>query len=73
MVRLELPPRAIATRYRLMTCEAGCGPVGLELVWRVPKEGTTMATIWMDSAQRRQVQTILDAAAEQEQGSSEES
>jgi hypothetical protein len=66
MAPLELPPRAVATRYRLVSCEAGCGPTGLELVWRVPKEGTTMATIWLEPAQRNRVQTILDAAAEEE-------
>ncbi len=68
MVRLELPPRAVATRYRLMNCEAGCGPTGLELVWRVPKEGTAMATIWLDLAQRNRLQAMLDAVAEEEEG-----
>jgi hypothetical protein len=67
MVGLELPPRAVGTRYRLMNCEAGCGPTGLELVWRVPKEGTAMATIWLDPAQRTRLQAMLDAVVEEEE------
>jgi hypothetical protein len=69
MLQVDLPPRAVALRYRLMNCEAGCGPTGLELVWRVPREGTSMATVWLERAQRNQLLEMLDKERVNDEGS----
>jgi hypothetical protein len=55
-------PRAVAPRYRLLSCESGCGPTGLELAWRIPKKGIASTVTWLDAAQRSAVVAILDAA-----------
>jgi hypothetical protein len=61
MVGQSMEPRAVAPRYRVLTCESGCGPTGLELAWRLPKHGIASTVTWLDSAQRGAVLAILDA------------
>ncbi len=68
MMRVDLPPRALAPRYRLVNCEAGCGPTGLELVWRVPKEGTSMAIIWLEPIERNRILEMLDKERMKDEG-----
>lgn len=62
-------PSDIPLDYRLLHCQSGCGPTGLELSW---KGGTGPAgaisaghcTVWLSPDQRRELLTALDSAAE---------
>jgi len=53
---LALPEDARAPRYRLVTCQGGCGPTGFELSW----SGTGSTRAWLDHAARNRIVEILD-------------
>lgn len=53
----HVPP---AARYRVLTCESGCGPMGLELSWRSPRRERERELAWLDESQRLAVLRVLD-------------
>jgi hypothetical protein len=51
---------ARSPRFRLSTCQGGCGPTRCELSWEEPDGGVSLACVWLDAASRNQVAAILD-------------
>jgi hypothetical protein len=47
-------------RYRLSTCQGGCGPTRLELSWEEADGAVDLVRLWLDPAARNQVAAILD-------------
>ncbi len=47
-------------RYRLSTCQGGCGPTRCELSWEGTDGAVSLVRVWLDPAGRNQVATILD-------------
>jgi len=61
-VGLSLQAKVTAARYRLLGCDSGCGPTGLELIWREKKTDHDSSLVWLTADQRNAVTTILDDA-----------
>jgi hypothetical protein len=57
---LESSPTAKRIRYRFVTCQSGCGPIGFELSWKERRRGITSVQAWLDTAKRDQVNGVLD-------------
>lgn len=59
---LEVPvPEGVRTgRYRLVGCNAGCSPTGLELRWDVESSSPRPVHLWLDVERSHQVVAILD-------------
>jgi hypothetical protein len=53
-------------RYRLSTCQSGCGPTRCELSWEEAGGAVDLARVWLDAGQRNQVAAILDGLADQD-------
>ncbi len=49
-------------RYRLSTCQSGCGPTRCELSWEEAGGAVDLVRLWLDAGQRNQVTAILDDA-----------
>ena len=47
-------------RYRLSTCQSGCGPTRCELSWEEAGGAVDLVRLWLDAGQRNQVTAILD-------------
>ncbi len=61
----DLPP---AARYRVLTCNSGCGPMGLELSWRNARHDRESELAWLDESQRLAVLQVLDENRQEEPG-----
>lgn len=53
-----------SARYRLSSCQGGCGPTRLELSWEEANGAVDLARVWLDPATRNQVAAILDGLAD---------
>jgi hypothetical protein len=62
LFQLSLPERVKRLRYRLLSCEGGCEPLGLELHWRRRGADGRSATLWLTDHGRDEVQRVLDEA-----------
>jgi len=62
MFHLSLPERLRRIRYRLLSCEGGCQPMGLEFIWRRRRADGRFATVWLTDQGRDAVQRVLDEA-----------
>ena len=51
-------------RYRLSTCQSGCGPTRCELSWEEAGGAVDLVRLWLDAGQRNQVTAILDGVAD---------
>jgi len=47
-------------RYRLSSCQGGCGPTRCELSWEEPGGGVDLVRVWLAPEKRNQVASILD-------------
>ena len=54
------PNRSTAARYRLLGCNGGCGPGGLDLSWEKPRQSASSERTWLDRQRRNQVVQALD-------------
>ena len=52
-----------SARYRLSTCQNGCGPTRCELSWEESYGSVNLAQVWLDAMGRSQVVAILDGLA----------
>jgi len=52
LLGVEIPDQPAAARYRILTCESGCGPTGIELSWRVSRYERRTELVWLDQLQR---------------------
>jgi len=59
-VGLAVPERAVAVRYRLLACNGGCGPGGLDLSWEQPRQSARSMRTWLTTEQRDRVARALD-------------
>ena len=59
-VDVALPEEVESARYRLVTCNAGCGPTGFELRWEASDGRSSSASVWLDVGKRDQVVGALD-------------
>ena len=57
---LAVPNRGTAARYRLLGCNGGCRPGGLDLSWEQPRQSTSSERTWLDPQQRNRVVQALD-------------
>lgn len=62
MFQISLPERLKRIRYRLLNCEGGCEPAGLEFIWRRRRADSRTATVWLTDHGRNEVQRVLDEA-----------
>jgi hypothetical protein len=62
MFHLSLPERLKKVRYRLLSCEGGCEPTGLEFIWRRRRADSRTAMVWLTDHGRNAVQHVLDEA-----------
>ena len=53
-----------SARYRLSSCQGGCGPTRLELTWEEPNGAVDLVRQWLDPAARSHVAAILDGLAD---------
>lgn len=60
----EVPPedRPDSARYRLLSCNGGCGPTSFELSWQKPRGPSFSAQAWLDAARRDRITRVLDEA-----------
>ncbi len=49
-------------RYRLLSCNGGCGPTAFELSWQRSKGDTSAVQAWLDANCRNRVMQVLDEA-----------
>jgi hypothetical protein len=54
--------KPVAARYRLLNCNAHCGPTGFELSWDESPRGTTTLRTWLAPDVRNRIHELLDAA-----------
>lgn len=57
---LELDLPSVPVRYRLRSCRAGCGPVGLVLEWQTSAGRWSRASRWLEGESHGKVLAILD-------------
>ncbi|NQU21210.1 MAG: hypothetical protein HQ567_08005 [Candidatus Nealsonbacteria bacterium] len=69
VVGLVVPDRAGAARYRLLACNAGCGPAGLDLSWEQPSRNTSSNRTWLNPQQHNQLTQALDKINAQQHSS----
>jgi hypothetical protein len=62
MFHLSLPERLRRIRYRLLMCEGGCQPMGLEFLWRRRHADGRVTTVWLTDRGRDAVLRVLDEA-----------
>lgn len=62
MFHVSLPEKLKKVRYRLLSCTSGCGPVGLEIVWRRRRTADRLTLVWLTDHGRNEVQRLLDEA-----------
>jgi hypothetical protein len=62
MFHLSLPERLRRIRYRLLSCEGGCQPMGLEFLWRRRRADGRVTVVWLTDHGRDAVQRVLDEA-----------
>lgn len=62
MLGIALPEKPSTIRFRLLACGAGCGPTGVELLWRRRRRENGSAMVWLTPQGRDQVQRVLDEA-----------
>jgi hypothetical protein len=60
---VALPEHLRSVRYRLLACEADCGPSRLDFSWEA--DGVDLVRIWLDAEKRKQVDAILEGLADQ--------
>ncbi|NLS91639.1 MAG: hypothetical protein GXX96_05595 [Planctomycetaceae bacterium] len=60
-VGLEPPDDAQDAAYRLVHCQGGCGPAGLELSWELPKGRRTVQQVWIPPNDRSRLDGLLHA------------
>jgi hypothetical protein len=53
-------------RYRLSSCQGGCGPTRCELSWEEPGGGIDLVRVWLAPEKRNQVASILDGQLDDE-------
>ena len=51
-----------AARYRLLTCNGGCGPTGFDLCWDRWPGGACLVQTWLDAGRRDRITQVLDEA-----------
>ena len=51
-------------RYRLSTCQSGCGPMRCELSWEEANGAVDLVRLWLDAGQKSKVTAILDGTAD---------
>ncbi len=54
---------ATAARYRLLSCQGGCGPTGFHLSWDKSPGGTSSVRTWLDVERRNRIAQVLDKAS----------
>ncbi len=59
---LEPPEDAQDAAYRLVHCQGGCGPAGLELSWELPKGRRTVRQVWISPNNRPRLDNLLHPA-----------
>jgi hypothetical protein len=59
-VRPEEPPTS--ARYRLLSCNGGCGLTDFELSWQHSRGAASFVQAWLDSERRDRVTHVLDEA-----------
>jgi len=52
LLGVAISDQPAAARYRVLTCESGCGPTGIELSWRVSRYERCTELVWLDQQQR---------------------
>lgn len=62
LFQLAVPERVKRIRYRLLGCEGGCEPLGLELHWRRRGADGRPPLVWLTDRGRDEVQRVLDEA-----------
>ena len=62
---LELPAEIRSARYRLISCQGGCGPTGLVLFWQQPDGDFSSGYVWLDASGHREVLSALDQKTEE--------
>jgi hypothetical protein len=60
LLGVEETERLHSPRYRLSTCQSGCGPTRCDLSWEETSGAVDLARAWLDAGQRNQVGEILD-------------
>jgi len=60
--RMPLAASIKSARYRLLSCNGGCGPAGFELSWEDLEGDTSSARTWLDADCRNRVMQVLDEA-----------
>jgi len=58
--------------YRLLSCNAACGPTDFELNWREAGGGASTSRAWLDTDQRNRVAQVLDASGKPRNSESDE-
>ncbi len=72
-VGLALPAKLVWTRYRLSTCNSGCGPSGFALYWEDADGNVSSHRVWLSAELRCRVTEMLDRQLEQSESEREES
>lgn len=62
---VEVPAEIRSARYRLISCQGGCGPSGLVLFWEQPDGSFSSGYIWLDLSGHREVLSVLDETREE--------
>jgi hypothetical protein len=60
---VALPENPRSCRYRLLACDSDCGPTRLDFSWEA--DGVELVRVWLDAAQRKQVDAVLEGLADQ--------
>lgn len=58
--RVDQGSSPTSARYRLLSCDAGCGPTAFEITWQESEGGTTTVQAWLDHDARQRVTELLD-------------
>jgi hypothetical protein len=65
LVEAELPDEIASARYRILACQAGCGPTGMELRCARADGARSSARVWLDAERRSHVVRALDQGTSQ--------
>jgi hypothetical protein len=62
---IAMPEKVHSLRYRLLNCLGGCGPTGLDLMWRDDDGQPAANTQWLAPEARDRIVQILDHRADE--------
>ncbi len=53
------PEEALSAVFRVVQCQGGCGVVGFEICWEMPKVAPNVKRFWISSEQRSRLEELL--------------